>query len=431
MASASDRDFDPPEKLAYDAFADGETADFAFALLQGRGIEGVRIVGPGRIDGKRRSRSGPKLIALKECRDVAIRDIVMVNAGNYNVSLLGCDGVEVEGVTILNGFADGIDPDCCRNVRIARCLIESRDDAIAVKTSFALGTRRPTENVSVRRCHLVTIHNALKIGTESVGDVRNVVFADCTIEGRRHWWKGHLSSGIALETVDGGALEHVRVSGIAMTGIRAPIFVRLGERWSAQRTPAAGRLRDVEIADVEAAGALIASSITGIPGHPVSQVTLRNVRVTGRGGGAAALAFAPVPEHVRRYPDATMFHDLPAHGVYGRHVEGLALEGLELEVGEPDARSAIVLDDARDVTVRAVRAAAPADGEALVRLHAVRDAELHGLRPQGRPAALVRLSGKATSGIRVMAVRSSDRVIITDPEVTASAFRLEETLAER
>ena len=100
-------------------------------------------MGLGRIDGNRTSRSGPKLIALKECRSVQIREVTITNAGNYNISLLGCDGVDVLGVTIRNGYSDGVDPDCCRNVRIANCHIESRDDAVVLKTSLALGSGDP------------------------------------------------------------------------------------------------------------------------------------------------------------------------------------------------------------------------------------------------------------------------------------------------
>src|SRR5262249_26284317 len=113
IASPHDDDFDPYERLPYDSFADHETIDFSFALLQGRGLRNVRIVGPGRIDGNRTLRRGPKPIALKQCRDVVVRDLTIDNAPNYNVSLLGCDDVDVVDVTIRNAYADGIDPDCC------------------------------------------------------------------------------------------------------------------------------------------------------------------------------------------------------------------------------------------------------------------------------------------------------------------------------
>ncbi len=62
----------------------------------------------------------------------------------------------VDGVTIRNGYSDGIDPDCCHHVRVANCHIESWDDAIVAKTSFSLGQRRSTENVAVTNCILAT-----------------------------------------------------------------------------------------------------------------------------------------------------------------------------------------------------------------------------------------------------------------------------------
>src|SRR5262249_7290526 len=163
IASPDDADFDPPDRPPYRSFADEETTDFSFALLRGQGLRNVRLLGPGRIDGNRTRRGGPKPIALKQCRAITLRDLTLDNAPNYNISLLGCDDVDIRGVNIRNGYSDGIDPDCCRNVRIAGCRIESRDDAIVAKASLALGVRRSTENIVVTDCVLVNVRNALKL----------------------------------------------------------------------------------------------------------------------------------------------------------------------------------------------------------------------------------------------------------------------------
>jgi hypothetical protein len=430
VASRDDADFDPVENLGHESFADDETSSFHFALLQGRGLEHVRIVGAGRIDGNRTARDGPKPIALKECGKVEIRDVTIVNAGNYNISLLGCDGAEIVGVTILNGYSDGIDPDCCQNVRIANCLIDSRDDAIALKTSFALGVRRPTRNVTVTGCHLTTIHNALKIGTESTADFEHIVFRDCTIVGRRHAWKGDLSSGVAIETVDGGRLEHVSVSDIRMSNVRAPIFVRLAQRGRGQDVPAAGRLRNISISNLVAVGAMTASSITGIPGHLVSGISLKNVRITARGGGQAEAVDQPVPELEKRYPDAYMFNDLPAYGLYCRHVDGLELDRLDLRVDQPDARPALVLDDASRVVIRAMQAMPPAEGGPLVWLRSVRECVLDGFRPRAGTRTLLRLSGADTARIRVVRsdLRRVEKIAIVDTGAPTTALvRIGET----
>lgn len=430
IASRDDADFDPIEQPVYNSFADAETTSFRFALLQGHGLENVRILGPGRIDGNRTSRDGPKPIALKECRKVELRDLTLVNSGNYTVSLLGCDGVDILGLTILNGYSDGIDPDCCQDVRITSCRIDTRDDAIALKTSFALGRRRATRRVTVRDCHLTTIHNALKLGTETTGDFEHIVFRNCTIVGRSHVWKGDLSSGLAIETVDGGSIRHVVVSDIRMTGVRSPIFIRLGQRGRGQDVPAAGRLQDISISNLEASGALIASSITGIPGHPVAEISLKNIRLIARGGGGADLAARRVPELEKTYPDAYMFWDLPAYGLYGRHADRLTLDRVALETDQPDARPAVVLDDVSQARLRGLQAMPPAEGGPLVWLRSVRGCSLEDSRLHARARTLLRLSGADTTRIRVAGggLRQVERPAIVDPEVPAAALRIEGAL---
>jgi Glycosyl hydrolases family 28/Pectate lyase superfamily protein len=431
IASPNDADFDPYEKLEYKSFADRETTDFSFALLQGRGLQHLSIIGPGRIDGNRRARGGPKPIALKQCRDVTIRDLTLENAPNYNISLLGCDHVDIKGVIIRNGYADGIDPDCCRYVRIAGCRVESRDDAIVLKSSLALGVRRSTEHVVVTDCDLVNVRNGLKIGTESCGDFRNIVFRNCTLSGRAEIpnpfdVRPFPSAGVSLQNVDGGRLEHVVVLGIRMTNIRAPIFVRLGERGQGQAVPAAGALTKITIADLVATGAEWTSSITGIPGHDVSDIALSDIRISGKGGGDAALLSRPVPEREREYPDAARFRNLPAYGLYCRHVTRLRVERTTLTVGEPDPRPALMLDDVREATVKSLVATAPTDGGAVAWLRSTQDCLLNGIRsPEAQ--TLARLSGGETARVRVVAGAAgpAGQVVLLDPDVASTALRTE------
>lgn len=426
VASKDDGDFDAPEQLPYDPFADRETADFRFALLQGRNLEGVRIVGPGRIDANRTTRGGPKPIALRECRNVRIHDLTISNAANYNISLLGCEDVDIVGITLLNGYSDGIDPDCCRRVRIANCHIESRDDAIALKTSFALGERRSTRDVAVTGCHLTSMHNGLKLGTESTGDFKGIDLRNCTIVGRSHPWKGELSSGVAFESVDGGNLQDIRVSNLRMASVRTPVFIRLGERGRAQPRREAGTLKNVSLANIVAGDAPMASSITGVPGRSVSGVSLKNIRVTARGGGKAVVAPPDVPELERTYPDAYMFKDLPAYGLYCRHVRGLTLDRIDFDLALPDRRAAVVLDDVHDARVRAVRATPPEGEEPVFWLRSVQDCLLQGVRSRGATRTFLRLSGPGTARIRLVAndLNQVETVMRRDADVAATAFRM-------
>lgn len=320
--SPKNEDYDPLEKPDYKNDADRETTYFHFALIRGEDVDNIAIVGDGVVDGNRERRGGPKNIAFKRCRHIDIKGVRVINCPNYPISLLGCDYVNIDGVTIQNGFADGVDPDCCRNVRISNCQIECYDDPIVPKASFALGERRSCENIAVTNCVLSTNCNALKLGTESGGDFKRIAFSNCVVTGRNGV---PASGGIALESVDGSNIDGVVVSNITMKDVRVPIFIRLANRGRDMHTPVPGSLRNVCIDNVTAADASFPCSITGIPGHPVEGVTISNIRITYAGGIPITPEGEDVPELEKKYPDPDMFGMLPAYALYCRHVRDLSM----------------------------------------------------------------------------------------------------------
>src|SRR5262249_19698938 len=180
------------------------------------------------IDGKRSRRGGPKLIALKNCRHITIRGLTLRNAPSYNISLIGSEDADLENLRIINGYADGIDPDNSRFVRIANCYIDTWDDAICAKASLALGQRLATESVVVTNCILRTSNAGLKFGTESEGDLRKVSFSNCVVM-RRDFGRRPIT-GVEIESVDGGKVDQVAISNLLMSEVGTPIFLRLGNR---------------------------------------------------------------------------------------------------------------------------------------------------------------------------------------------------------
>jgi polygalacturonase len=432
MSSPDKDDFDPYEKLDFKSYSDNETTDFHYALLRGQDIEHVGVFGPGTIDGNRTKRGGPKPIALKNCRHIAVRDITLQNSPNYNISLLGCDHVNIEGVTILNGYCDGIDPDCCHHVRIANCYVESWDDAIVPKASFALGYRRSTENVTVTNCVLATACNCFKLGTESSGDFKNITVSNCTMFARPDLWKNrNPSSGISLEMVDGASVERIAVSNIVMVDIESPIFVRLGNRGRAQTVPKPEHLEGISISDIVATGAQRASSITGIPGFPVRRITLKNIRISAIGGGTAELARKAMPELENKYPDADMFGDLPAYGLFCRHAETLVLDGVHFHLEKRDARPAAIFDQVEDLDLLSSSAVPPSGGEPAIWLQNVRRCFMQGVRALAGTKTLVKLSGEKTAGIRAVGNDFSEagQGFQRENEVAEKALRQEANLS--
>jgi polygalacturonase len=357
VASPDDGDFDRYETLPFKSVSDNETTYFHYALVAAENAHDIAIVGEGEIDGNRTKRGGPKTVAIKLCERVTIRGITVRNSPNYSISLWGSDYVNIDGVTILNGYADGIDPDSCRYVRISNCFVDSHDDAICPKASPSMGMdrRRPVEHLTVTNCVLRTDANGFKFGTESSGDFRNVAVSNLTIGARE---KGpRPKSGISLESVDGARIEGVLIANIAISGVETPIFVRLGNRGRGMETAVPGSLEDVSIRNVVARDSSMASSVTGQPGYPVRRVLLDGLTL-GMTGGAREAKGLDVPEHAAKYPEGRMFGELPAYALYARHVEGLTVSNVRTWWEREDARPAMLFDDVRGLTVEGLRAPA-------------------------------------------------------------------------
>jgi len=371
-ASTDQNDFDPYEELGFKNEADHETSFFHHSLIWGENVEHVAILGTGTIDGNRTKRGGPKPIALKRCQHVTIKDITIRNAPNYAISMLGTDYVNIDGVNIFNGYCDGIDPDACRYVRMANCQIETWDDAIVPKASFSLGVRRAVEYLTVTNCILATNCNAFKLGTESGGGFRYITVSNCVMYNRSTGRPP--SSGIALESVDGGDIDGVTISNISMANVRTPIFLRLGNRGRDMDKPIPGTLRNVFISNIVATGANQPCPIVGIPGHCLENITLDNIQITCTGGGTAEQTNIQVPEHESKYPDATMFGTLPSYGLYCRHVEGLKLRDISLTLQSPDYRHALICDDVSQVVIDSFDAHQSKGTESVVRFQKVKKA---------------------------------------------------------
>ena len=345
---------------------DPDTTYGHYSLILGDRVSDVAIEGAGTIDGNRASRGGPKLIAFKYCQHIRVQGLTLRNAPSYNISLIGSDYADLEDLKIVNGYADGIDPDNSRYVRITKCYIDTSDDAICAKASLALGHRLATVGLIVSDCILRSSRNAFKFGTESEGDFRDVTVSDCLMLRRD---SGPLPiSGVAIESVDGGTVDGVLISNVLMREVRTPIFLRLGDRGRGMVAKMPGTIRNITISDIIATGATRAVLITGLPGFPITSVTLSNINV-GEAGGAR-LAGHNVPELPEAYPEPEIFGELPAYSLYGRHVDRLMLSNFVTRFEKIDTRPAIVLEDIKDLEIHGVRADA-APGVKSVMLHNV------------------------------------------------------------
>jgi polygalacturonase len=375
--------YDYPEpKQPWEAYQDFGHNHWHNSLIWGEDLHDISIFGPGRIWGRGLVRSndpasrnpksrringvGNKSISLKNCHNVTLRGFQILKGGWFGILATGVDNLTIDGLTI-DTNRDGMDIDCCRNVRISNCAVNSPwDDAIVPKSSYALGYARSTENLEITNCYVTGAYQLgsmldgtwkkfdstervwhtgrIKLGTESNGGFKNITISNCTFDG---------CQGLALETVDGALLEDVTISNITMRDIvSAPIFMRLGSRL---RGPAestkTGALRRVFISNVVCSNSAsrFGCIISGVPGHEIEGVKLHHIYIQHQGGGTKEQAAIVPPEDEHKYPEPNMFGDMPSQGFYLRHVKNVELSDIEVAALAPDARPAFVLQNAEGV----------------------------------------------------------------------------------
>lgn len=350
IASRQRADFADYELVALPSYADDETTYFAYSLFYGIDLDNVKIVGPGVIDGNGVARGGPKPLAFKRCRRITIQGITISNAPNYSLSLLGCVDTKIESINIRNGFVDGITADSCRDLTIRDCHIQSANDAICLKTSLALGYRNPTANVSIDNCVLMTSRSAFKIGSESAASVKNISVNHCEILSLPSNVAGPVEGGITLQVIDGGRVENLVVSDIKMKHVCVPVFLCLGNRGRGQSNPRPGEVRDISLRGIYAIDANAAVVISGIAGAAIQNVRLAELDISLVGGVPANSITHDVPETGAAYLRPSAFGNIPAYGIFCRHVDGFTVQNVCLRLQHLDERPPIFLKNVNRMT---------------------------------------------------------------------------------
>lgn len=355
---------DYPEQIARRLTVQDTNMGMNQSLIFAEGCENICICGGGELDGQgtRANFPGdetchgtpgrPFLMRIVDCRDVHVRDITLRSAACWMENYLNCDRVLLERVTVRNQTNynnDGIDIDGCRDVIIRNCDVESGDDACCFKGA----SERNTERVLIENCRLYSCCNALKVGTDTQGDFRDVLVRNCQIGGVEYDPSGlkHRcsDSGVSLEMVDGGTLENFLIENITIDRAWSPFFLRLEDRGRVKPgdpKPPVGTLRRIAISHVRGGdNGARGSYFIGIPEKAIEDVLLHDVVIAQHASEKAMLDEGAISELRGVYPDAHMIDDLgdaPARGLWARHVHGLSLAGYDVIPDKKDARPYLV-----------------------------------------------------------------------------------------
>lgn len=280
------------------------------ALINGKNLEDVTIMGSGTIDGSgarwwvpaeaaREKTPGysmprPRLISISNSRNVRLQDVTLQNSPSYHFLPAECENVVVSNVTILaperSPNTDAIDPSNCKNVLITKCHIDVGDDNVAIKSSHKVSGRDfACEDITVTDCVFLHGHG-MSIGSEARGGVHNVTVKNCIFE--------NTENGIRIKSQrgKGGLVENINYSDLVMTNVDPAITFTCYYMNNSAKDPTQQALpqddpaqpmtestpvfRDIHVNNLTATCQNSAGIIIGLPESVVSNVVFENVHIT-------------------------------------------------------------------------------------------------------------------------------------------------------
>jgi polygalacturonase len=331
-------------------------------LIFARDATGIGIGGAGTIDGQGQQGNFPNagdpggnrpmLIRLLNCSNIRMRDITLVRPASWTSAWLYCSDIVVEGIRIhsrVNGNGDGLDFDGCTDVRVSNCSFDTSDDSICLQTSRP---DRPCRDIVVTNCTFCSKWAGMRIGLLSLANFENVAVSNCV-------FRDIDDAGLKIQLCEGAEMKRMLFSDLVMENVPRPVFMTFGQQRACTDAPdgvapmqAMGDMVFSNIlVDATACGKDAAFIFTGLPGHPIEDLTLRNITMTAAGGGTtedanaelAELDLAAIGNH---WPEYTCFGTtVPAYGMYFRHVRSLAMSQIRLRTTAPDQRPDILLID--------------------------------------------------------------------------------------
>jgi polygalacturonase len=294
--------------------------------------------------------------------------VTLKNSAAWVLTFRNSNNITVDNLTINSTVYwnnDGIDVVNCNGVHISNCNVDCADDGICLKSEGPI--KGICENVTVENCTIRTSASGFKLGTGSHGGFNNITVRNLNIYDTYR-------SAVAIECVDGGTLENIDIRDITAKNTGNALLIRLGHRNTEGEV---GSLKNVYIGNLYAeipAGKpdigyplegprqkylhnVFPSSITGLPGHPVEDVTLENIEIVYEGGGNKETAFFDwkkldeVTENEAGYPEFSMFGELPVWGFYVRHVNGLKIKNVKISKKGSDYRPAVAFNDVSGLNI--------------------------------------------------------------------------------
>ncbi len=347
------------ENSAYSSYQDYGHDHFHDALIWGDGLVNVGITGSGTIDGNGAlatsqpgSGKGDKGVCFKECNGVVLSGFTIKNGGWFGLFTQGTNNVVMTNVSIKDSNQrDAFDLVNGQNYDISDSDIEGSDDAMCLKSDYALGPTDAHGNTWVNRdihvdhCTILsTGNNAVQIGSETVFNFQDCTFSHLTITQAG-------KAGLGVTSNDGAIIDGITFSDITLTGCVTPIWLKITDNHrkpSSYPGPVVGKIRNVSFINITGSGnGSTTSTIEGCgtvsPAVTIDNIVFNNVKLTVPGGGSAGDASNTPPTDNNWQP--RYLGTAPSYGFFLRHVTNISFAGCQFGFSKNDDRPALKCDN--------------------------------------------------------------------------------------
>ena len=348
--------FDAPEANAYSQYQDYGHSHFHDSLIWGDSLTNVSFAGSGTIDGDGHLKTGTPssgqadhAIAITRSSGISFTGITVKNGGWIAILVNGIDHLTISKLNVQTAKdRDGIDVINTENATVSDSSIDSVDDSLVFKSDYALGRTYPNQNVTVTDVTASSNNNAFQFGSETCGNFNDYTFSHLTVNAAG-------KAGLGIVSMDGAKITDVSYTDVAMRDAATPIFIKIGDRGRCPGSPGPGSISGITFNHVTGThlsdlGANYTSTITGMPGHPVSDVTVENVDLTVPGGDPASDATIVPPTEYGSYVPKDL-GTRPSYGWWLRNVSGISFTSDTVGFDANDGRPAFVSDTGSKVSL--------------------------------------------------------------------------------
>lgn len=224
----------------------------------------------------------PMMVQFQNCANVLVEGVTLRDSPCWTIHPVLCRNVVVRDVTVIGHGpnTDGCNPESVDGMLIERCIFDSGDDCIAIKSGRNADGRRlarPTRDILIQDCTMKDGHGGVVIGSEVSGGVNNIFVQRCHMDSPNLWYalrfKNNAMRGGVVEDIHCRDIEVGQVSRAAIT-----CDFNYEEGAAGAFTPV---LRNLRVERMRTRGAAQVLDLQGLAKAPVADIVLSDCRFDG------------------------------------------------------------------------------------------------------------------------------------------------------